>query len=121
MKYKELGDAFTELVKVTKKLRSDKGCPWDREQTLESIRPYIIEEAYEVVDSIDKKNAEKLEEEFGDLIFLILFGANIASEEKGMDLINVINRIKDKMIVRHPHVFGGKKVKDSKEVLQNWE
>ncbi|HDS08650.1 MAG TPA: nucleoside triphosphate pyrophosphohydrolase [Firmicutes bacterium] len=121
MNYKKLGEAFSELVKVTRKLRSEKGCPWDREQTLKSIRPYIIEEAYEVVESIDDKNLDKLEEELGDLIFLILFGANIAEEEKEISLLNVLERITNKMIIRHPHVFSGKKVKDSDEVLKNWE
>ena len=121
MNFEKEGRAFSELITVTKKLRSKTGCPWDREQTLKSIRPYIIEEAYEVVDSINAGENEKLEEEFGDLIFLILFGVNIAEEEKLLKLTNVLNRIKNKMITRHPHVFGDLKVSGSKEVLKNWE
>ncbi|RKY98033.1 MAG: nucleoside triphosphate pyrophosphohydrolase [Candidatus Hydrothermota bacterium] len=112
---------FKELWEVVKYLRSEKGCPWDRAQTSESIAFDLVEEAYEVVDAIKGKNIEKLKEELGDLLFLILLHIEIKEEEKAFSLEEVLRDIKDKMISRHPHVFGDKKFETHEELLNHWE
>jgi tetrapyrrole methylase family protein / MazG family protein len=110
-----------ELLKVIEKLRSPKGCPWDKKQTHQSLKPYLIEEAYEVLTAIDKKDPELLKEELGDLLLQIVLHAQIASEKKEFAMKDIVNVIKEKMINRHPHVFANTKVKDVKQVWQNWE
>ena len=104
-----------------KKLRSNKGCPWDRAQTHRSLLPYLIEEAYEVLDSVEKKDDSMLKEELGDLLLQIIFHAEIAREEKRFDIYQVIDNLRLKLIQRHPHVFKQKKKLTSKQVLSNWE
>ncbi len=104
-----------------KKLRGEKGCPWDKEQTKESLKPFIIEEAYELIDAIDEGDSEKIKEELGDLLFQIVFQCQIASEGKEFDMSDVIKEIGKKMIARHPHVFGNANYKTKDEVLQHWE
>ena len=103
------------------KLRSKNGCPWDREQTHQSLLPYLIEEAYEVVDTIEAGDDERLKEELGDLLLQIVFHAQIADEEGRFDVREVIDHLNDKLKARHPHVFGKKKASSSEEVLRNWE
>jgi tetrapyrrole methylase family protein/MazG family protein len=103
------------------KLRSRNGCPWDREQTHISLLPYLIEEAYEVVDTIEAGDDDKLKEELGDLLLQIIFHAQIAHEEGRFDIQDVIAYLNGKLKVRHPHVFGKKKASSSEEVLRNWE
>jgi tetrapyrrole methylase family protein/MazG family protein len=103
------------------KLRSKNGCPWDREQTHKSLLPYLIEEAYEVVDTIEAGDDEKLKEELGDLLLQIIFHAQIAQEDGKFDVQEVIDYLNDKLKARHPHVFGRKKAISSEEVLRNWE
>jgi len=103
------------------KLRSKNGCPWDREQTHKSLLPYLIEEAYEVVDTIEAGDDERLKEELGDLLLQIIFHAQIAEEEGRFDIQEVIDHLNDKLKARHPHVFGRKKASSSEEVLRNWE
>jgi tetrapyrrole methylase family protein/MazG family protein len=112
---------FDQLVEVMRTLRSDKGCPWDKEQTLKTLKPFLVEECYEVWEAIDENNPEKLKEELGDLLFQIIFYAQVTAEQLGFNIYDVIETIKQKMIRRHPHVFGEVKVKDSQEVLVNWE
>lgn len=111
-------DTFVEIIRV---LRSKNGCPWDREQTHESLRSCMIEEAYEVVDAIDKKDISNLREELGDVLLQVVMHGVIAEEQEEFKLQDIIQEVSDKMVHRHPHVFGTKEVKDSEEVLKNWE
>lgn len=114
-------DSFTNLVKIMERLRGDNGCPWDKEQTPESLKPFLIEEAYEVLEALDEKDSAKLKEELGDLLYQILFHAQIAKEKGEFDINDILDTSIEKMTRRHPHVFGDKKAKDSKEVLVHWE
>ncbi|WP_461831718.1 nucleoside triphosphate pyrophosphohydrolase, partial [Aquifex sp.] len=107
---------FEDLVKVMEELRNK--CPWDREQTHESLKKYLIEEAYEVLDAIDSKDDEKLKEELGDLLLQVVFHSQIARERGAFDVNEVIDTLVKKLIERHPHVFGNEKPED---VLKNWE
>lgn len=113
--------ALEDLIKIMEKLRSKDGCPWDREQTHESISHNLLEEAYEVYEAIKKSNDEQLKEELGDLLLQVVFHAQIAKERGAFDIYEVADEIKNKLIRRHPHVFGDKELKTSDEVLQNWE
>src|SRR5438094_2718991 len=115
------GEWFEKLVAVQARLRAANGCPWDREQTHRSLRTYLIEEAYEVLEALETGNDAKFAEEMGDLLLQIVFHSQIASEEGRFTVADVIREIHDKMIRRHPHVFGETRAKDSKEVLRNWE
>lgn len=110
---------FQELVDIMKKLRAPGGCPWDREQTIESLKPYLIEEAYEVLEAMDE-HPEKLKDELGDLLLQIIFQSQIMSEENKFDVEDVIQSISDKMIRRHPHVFADIVADDSETVIKNW-
>lgn len=121
MKKLSSGDWFEKLVEVQARLRAGDGCPWDREQTHESLRTYLIEEAYEVLEALDSGNDAKFAEEMGDLLLQIVFHSQIAREEGRFTVSDVIREIHDKMIRRHPHVFGETRAKDSAEVLRNWE
>ena len=112
---------FEDLRRVMAILRSEEGCPWDREQDHHSIRSSLIEETYEVVEAIDTDNPTLLREELGDLLFQIMFHARIEDEAGVFDVGDVIDEICKKMIHRHPHVFGTVEVADSSEVLRNWE
>jgi len=116
-----MSNSFDRLAKIMDRLRDPGGCPWDREQTLHSLAPYFLEEAYEVVDTISGEDPAKLCEELGDLLLQIVFVARIAREKDWFDLDDVCEAISEKMVRRHPHVFGGREVSDSTEVLQNWE
>jgi MazG family protein len=115
------GPAFAKLVAVMARLRAPGGCPWDREQTHDTLRTYLIEEAYEVLDALDSTDDVKFAEELGDLLLQVLFHAQIASEAGRFAISDVIREIYEKMIRRHPHVFGEKRAKDAAEVLRNWE
>ena len=110
-----------ELIKIMSALRGERGCPWDREQTMESLKPFIVEETYEVLEAIDGKNPEDVKEELGDLLFQIVFQCQIAKEKGDFDMADVIEKIGRKMIARHPHVFGDADYKTSAEVLVHWE
>lgn len=109
------------MVNIMAALRGEKGCPWDKEQTRESLKPFIVEEAYEVLEAIDGKNPEHIKEELGDLLFQILFQCRIAEEKGEFDINGVIERISSKMVARHPHVFGSADFRTSAEVLVHWE
>src|ERR1700730_7271633 len=115
------GEWFDKLVAVQARLRAPNGCPWDREQTHESLRTYLIEEAYEVLEALESGNDAKFAEEMGDLLLQIVFHSQIAQERGGFAISDVIREIYDKMIRRHPHVFGETHAKDAAEVLRNWE
>lgn len=118
---KTVSQSFDELVSIVAKLRDPNGgCPWDLEQTHDSLTPYVVEEAYEVVDAI-KLNRAKLPEELGDLLLQVVLHAQVATDEKTFTLQDVIEHLSRKLVHRHPHVFGDKKVSGTKEVLENWE
>ncbi len=110
-----------ELVEVMKRLRGQNGCPWDREQSHDSLKPYLIEETYEVLESIDARDDAQLKEELGDLLLQIVFHAQIAAEDRRFTIDDVARSIVTKLKRRHPHVFGEVQVSNSDEVLENWE
>ncbi len=112
---------FPALVALMAKLRGPDGCPWDLKQTPESLKPFLIEECYEVIDALDEGSPEKIREELGDLLFQIIFHARIAEEEGKFTIYDVIADINDKMVRRHPHIFGNTQVSSDKEVVANWE
>ncbi|NLW23685.1 MAG: nucleoside triphosphate pyrophosphohydrolase [Clostridia bacterium] len=109
------------LVEVMDKLLSSEGCPWDRKQNHATLKRYLLEETYEVIEAIDEKDMHKLCEELGDLLLQIIFHSALASRAGYFDINDVIEGITEKMIRRHPHVFGETKVSDAQEVLKNWE
>ncbi len=109
-----------DLVVIADRLRGPGGCPWDREQTLESLRAYVLEEAYEVIQAIELQDTEGLVEELGDFLFQVVFISQIASEEDKFNIDDVIKGICEKLVRRHPHVFGEKKAKDTEEALKTW-
>jgi tetrapyrrole methylase family protein/MazG family protein len=112
--------AFAELVRIMERLRAPGGCPWDREQTHQSIKPYLIEEAYEVAEAIENNDINELRSELGDLLLQIVFHSEMAREAGLFTVEDVVRGISEKMIRRHPHVFSDTRVKDSAEVLRNW-
>lgn len=113
--------SFDELVQLMHTLRAPGGCPWDREQTLLSLKPFVIEEAYEVVDAIDREHGPDLVEELGDLLLQAVFIAEVTSESGSSDIYDSITAIHDKLVRRHPHVFGQATANNAEEVLVNWE
>src|SRR5271169_3137264 len=115
------GEWFEKLAAVQARLRAPDGCPWDREQTHASLRTYLIEEVYEVLEALESGDDGKFAEEMGDLLLQIVFHSQIAKEEGRFSVSDVIREVHDKMVRRHPHVFGKKRAKDSAEVLKNWE
>ena len=115
-----LSSNFKDLIGIMEKLRSDEGCPWDKEQTHESLKSCLIEEVYEIVDAVDSRDSEQLKEELADLFFLIIFYCKIADDSKNFDVNNVLEVCLDKMTRRHPHVFGNKTVDDASEALSQW-
>ena len=114
-------DTFAALVEIIAKLRSPEGCPWDRAQTHASIKGNLIEEAYEVLEAIDEQDMSKLCEELGDLLMQIVLQSQMASEDKDFEISDVVRKINEKLIRRHPHVFGDAKAEDAKQVITNWE
>lgn len=118
-----MSDRFDELVRLMARLRAPDGCPWDRKQTHESLKPYLLEETYEVLETIDKQDEGKLREELGDLLLQILFHAQIASERKTFSVEDVMQLLADKLVRRHPHVFGQKEddALTPDQVYSNWE
>ncbi len=116
-KKEKAGDAFENLAKVIRRLRSKDGCPWDKKQTHESLKPFVIEETYEVVDAIDKNDKASLREELGDLLLQILLHSQIASETEEFDITDVVSGLSEKLIGRHPHVFGDVDADTANEVL----
>src|SRR5262245_39496411 len=115
----KLAEEFVRLVEIMDELREK--CPWDRKQTVETLRHMTIEETYELADSITEKNWTGIKEELGDLLLHILFYSRIAKEEHRFTLEEVIQAISEKLIIRHPHIYGDIKVKDEEDVKRNWE
>lgn len=112
---------FEELVELMARLRGPDGCPWDREQTARSLRTYLLEEAYEVLDAIERDDPQALQDELGDLLLQILFHAQMASEQGRFGMDDVLAGLHDKLVRRHPHVFGSVQVDSAAQVKVNWE
>jgi MazG family protein len=117
----QTGQSLTELVTIMRRLLAPDGCAWDREQTLETLRQYVIEEAHEVVDAIDRGEPAELCEELGDLLLQVVFQSEIARDKGWFGPDDVVKAICDKLVRRHPHVFGDVKVSGSAEIITNWE
>ena len=115
------GDKFEQAVSIMARLRAPGGCPWDREQTFDSIKPYTVEETYEVLEAIDERDFRQLCDELGDLLLQVLFYAQMAEEEKHFSIAEVLDGLAEKLIKRHPHVFADVKAETSREVVRNWE
>lgn len=112
---------YEDFLEIIARLRAEDGCPWDREQTHESLKNCLIEEAYETVEAIDLKDDENLKEELGDVLLQVVMHGQIASEQQRFDMTDIIDGVARKMIRRHPHIFGDVMVDSSREVLKNWE
>lgn len=115
------GRKFQKLVALVDRLRGPEGCPWDRQQTFKTLKPMLLEEAYETLEALDTGDREAFCNELGDLIFQVVFLSQIAESEGSFDIDDVMDQILSKMIRRHPHVFGGVKAETSDQVLDNWE
>jgi MazG family protein len=115
------GERFERAVAIMERLRAPGGCPWDREQTFDSIKPYTLEETYEVLEAIDNRDWPELAGELGDLVLQVLFYAEMAKEQSSFSIDDVLDRLSAKLIHRHPHVFGDVKADTSAEVKRNWE
>jgi MazG family protein len=115
------GERFERAVSIMTRLRGPGGCPWDREQTFDTIKPYTLEEAYEVIEAIDARDWTELTGELGDLLLQVLFYAEMAAEEKHFTIDDVLDRLSNKLVDRHPHVFGEVRAETSGEVLRNWQ
>lgn len=111
---------FDELRAIMQRLRAEGGCPWDREQTLQTLKPFVIEEAYELLDAIDDDDPDKHCEELGDLLLQVYFQARIREEQGFFDINQVALRLSEKLVRRHPHVFGNRPAADADEVLRHW-
>ena len=112
---------FEKLLELMETLRGPDGCPWDREQTHETLKPMLVEEAFEVLEALDADDSDELCEELGDLLFQVVFHSQLAMEKGEFDALEVCRRLHEKMVRRHPHVFGNESFADSQELLRNWE
>jgi tetrapyrrole methylase family protein/MazG family protein len=121
MNQSDPAEVFTALWSLVERLRGPGGCPWDAKQTAESIKTYVLEEAYEVADAVERKSPEDVCDELGDLLFQVLFMASIYKGSGDFDLHEVLENIHKKMVRRHPHVFGPAEVNSAEEVAANWE
>jgi len=114
-------DQFSQIISIMRRLRAPGGCPWDAEQTHESLKRYLLEESYEVLEAIDNGSDELLKEELGDLLLQPVFHAAIAEERGAFTMDDILTTLADKLIRRHPHVFGDQEIKDSEAQIANWE
>jgi len=117
----DAGERFVELLAVMARLRGEGGCPWDREQTRESLRPFLIGEAYEVLEALEAADPARIREELGDLLFQVVFHTEIARERSEFEMADLLAALIDKMVRRHPHVFGDRSVGTATEALRQWE
>lgn len=117
----QITEAFQKILDIVSQLRGPNGCPWDKEQTHQSLAKFAIEEAYELAETLDELNYPLMQEELGDYLFQVILHAQIASEENHFSLLEVLTTLNDKMIRRHPHVFSNEKAETSEQVLKNWE
>src|SRR5215471_18717309 len=115
------GELFERTVSIMARLRGPGGCPWDREQNFDSIKPYTLEETYEVLEAIDNRDWDELRGELGDLLLQVLFYSQMAQEEGHFSIDDVLDRLSNKLVDRHPHVFGDVTAETSADVLRNWE
>src|ERR1700683_2952236 len=115
------GAKFQTLVEIMSRLRAPGGCPWDREQTFDSIKPYTLEETYEVLDAVDRRDWDELRAELGDLILQAVFFAQMASEEKRFDIGDSLDAINEKLVRRHPHVFADESAQTGEDVKKRWD
>jgi MazG family protein len=115
------GERFERAVAIMERLRAPGGCPWDREQTFDSIKPYTLEETYEVLEAIDNRDWEELPGELGDLLLQVLFYSEMGKEQGSFSIDDVLDRLSRKLVDRHPHVFGDAKADTSADVKRNWE
>jgi len=116
-----MSENFTKVVALMEQLRGDSGCPWDREQNRESLKPYLLEETYELLEAIEKEDIGEIKEELGDLLLQVVFHAEIARERGEFNIEQVLEILADKLVRRHPHVFGTDSSKTAQEVLKRWE
>lgn len=116
-----MSEPINELRGILRKLRAPDGCPWDQKQTLDTLKPNLIEESYELIDAIDAKDYSKIREELGDVLLQVVFQAQICEEEQRFDFDDVVKGVSEKLVRRHPHVFGDVVAKDVEEVLKNWD
>ncbi len=121
MRSPDPGQRFVELLAVMARLRGEGGCPWDREQTRESLRAFLVEETYEVLEALDSRDVSRLREELGDLLFQVVFHTQIAQEREEFTMADLLAALVDKMVRRHPHVFGDRLVGTAAEALAQWE
>lgn len=117
----QAASAFVRLLEVIAKLRSPEGCPWDRQQTLETIKPYTLEETYELLEAIDSDDDSAICEELGDVLLQVVLDSQIAKDEQRFDILSVMDGITKKMVERHPHVFGDAVAKNAEDVSQHWD
>ena len=120
MNDKSAGEEFRELLDVMAQLRGEHGCPWDKEQTHASLKPFLREESHELLDALDSQETEKVREELGDVLHQIVFHCQIAAEHGAFSAADVVSDLKDKMVRRHPHVFSSQPLSDSETVLRQW-
>lgn len=114
-------EQFAKLVDIIAKLRAEDGCPWDKEQTFQSLKPYLLEETHEVIEAIDNEDFEALKEELGDLLMQVVMQAQLAKEKGLFDIQDVLFNVCEKLTRRHPHVFGNMKLNNSLEVITHWK
>ena len=112
---------FESLLRIADRLLGPGGCPWDQEQTLFTLEPYLLEETHELIEAIDQQNGAKIAEELGDVLYALIFIAKLAEKEKKFTLTDAIRDVSDKLIRRHPHVFGEKKFETTEDIVKNWE
>jgi len=112
---------FKKLIEIVDILMGENGCPWDKVQTRESLKPYLVEETYETLEALDGNNPEEIKEELGDLLYQILFHAKISENKNEFDITDVIESISNKMVHRHPHVFKEKNLETPDQVVNQWE
>ena len=117
----EILNSLSKLIKITETLMGDDGCPWDKVQTRESLKPYLVEETYEVLEALDENDPEKIKDELGDLLYQILFHSKISSLKGEFDFRDVIDNLSEKMVRRHPHVFKQEKLNTPDQVIGQWE
>ena len=121
MKKEEKVNKFLKLVDILEKLRGENGCPWDKKQTHQTLMKYLFEESNEYNEAVQKQDYDNMKEELGDVLLQIVFHAQIAKENKKFDIYDVLDSINEKMIRRHPHVFGNSKAKTEEEIRVEWE
>jgi MazG family protein len=120
-RFAEAGEKFSKLVEIMERLRGPGGCPWDRKQTFDTLKTYLIEESYEVLDAIDRRDWPGLEEELGDLLLQPVFLAEMAAEEGTFSIADSLDAINEKLVRRHPHIFGDAQAETPEEVLKRWD